>query len=117
MSTVRPNIQYGVRRCPNKSALKVVREMTQLWHLSKEQREIFYYSSRDRTIAVTSALEVDEDYIEIVYVVHVKVSYRIIDFTQEIERGERAEKSVDSIILFENVENRRLASQNAAKLM
>jgi len=49
MSTVRPNIRYTIRRCPNQSAIKVVREMARLRGLGKGERGIFYCSSRDRT--------------------------------------------------------------------
>lgn len=56
MSTVRPNIRYMVRRCPNKSALKVVREMARLRGLGKGERGIFYCSSRDGTEEVAKTL-------------------------------------------------------------
>jgi len=56
MSTVRPNIRYIVRRCPNKSALKVVREMARLRGLGKGERGIFYCSSRDGTEEVGAIL-------------------------------------------------------------
>jgi superfamily II DNA helicase RecQ len=56
VSTVRPNIRYLVRRCPNKSALKVVREMARLRGLGKGERGIFYCSSRDGTEEVGQIL-------------------------------------------------------------
>jgi superfamily II DNA helicase RecQ len=49
MSTVRPNIRYMVRRCPDKSGLKVVREMARLRNLGKGERGTFYCTSRDGT--------------------------------------------------------------------
>jgi superfamily II DNA helicase RecQ len=54
--TVRPNIRYSVRRCPNQSALKVVREMARLRRLAKGERGIFYCTSRDRTEEVGQIL-------------------------------------------------------------
>ncbi|KAH6689245.1 hypothetical protein BKA61DRAFT_304464 [Leptodontidium sp. MPI-SDFR-AT-0119] len=56
MSTVRANIWYIVRRCPNKSALKLVKEMARLRRLGLGERGIFYYSSRDRTEEVATVL-------------------------------------------------------------
>jgi len=55
-STIRPNIRYAVRRCPNKSALKVVREMARLRGLGTGERGIFYCGSRDGTEEVGKLL-------------------------------------------------------------
>ncbi|KAH7327553.1 P-loop containing nucleoside triphosphate hydrolase protein [Rhexocercosporidium sp. MPI-PUGE-AT-0058] len=56
MSTVRANIRYMVRRCPNKSALKLVKEMARLRRLGPGERGIFYCSSRDGTEEVAKVL-------------------------------------------------------------
>ncbi|PVH70961.1 hypothetical protein DL98DRAFT_597368 [Cadophora sp. DSE1049] len=56
------------------------------------------------------------DYPGIVYGVHIGVPYGMIDFAQETGRGGRAGEDVDSIILLEDAEYRRLASQDAAEL-
>jgi len=56
MSTVRANIRYMVRRCPNKSALKLVKEMARLRGLGPGEYGIFYYSSRDGTEEVAKVL-------------------------------------------------------------
>ena len=148
MSTVRPNIRYAVRRCPNQSAMKVVREMARLRGLGKGERGIFYCSSRDRTeevgqilnypsyysmveekdaavekwlqgegfIAATGALGSGGDYPGIVYIVHIRVPYGMIDFAQETGRGGRAGEDLDLIILLEDLEYQRLNKQDAAEL-
>jgi superfamily II DNA helicase RecQ len=55
-STVRANIRYMVRRCPNKSVLKLVKEMARLRRLGPGERGIFYCSSRDGTEEVAKVL-------------------------------------------------------------
>jgi superfamily II DNA helicase RecQ len=47
ISTACPNIRYIVRRCPNQSMLKVVKEMARLQRLGQGERRIFYCTSRD----------------------------------------------------------------------
>jgi superfamily II DNA helicase RecQ len=56
MSTARPNIRYMVRRCPDKSMLKVVKEMARLRYLGKGERGVFYCTSRDGTEEVAKVL-------------------------------------------------------------
>lgn len=56
ISTACPNIQYMVRRCPDKSILKVVKEMARLRHLGKGERGIFYCTSQDGTKEVAKVL-------------------------------------------------------------
>ena len=53
---VRVNIWYMVQRCPNKSVLKLVKEMAWLWRLGLGERGIFYYSSWDGTKEVAKVL-------------------------------------------------------------
>ncbi|KAH7383390.1 P-loop containing nucleoside triphosphate hydrolase protein, partial [Cadophora sp. MPI-SDFR-AT-0126] len=55
-STVWANIRYIVRRCPNKSALKLVKEMARLRRLGLGERGIFYCSSWDGTEEVAEVL-------------------------------------------------------------
>ena len=57
ISTARPNIRYIVRQCPDKSMLKVVKEMARLQCLRKGERRIFYYISWDRTKEVAQVLD------------------------------------------------------------
>ena len=56
MSTARPNIRYMVRRCPDQSMLKVVKEMARLRRLGQGERGIFYCTSRDGTEEVAQVL-------------------------------------------------------------
>lgn len=56
MSTARPNIRYMVRRCPDQSILKVVKEMARLRRLGHGERGIFYCTSRDGTEEVAKVL-------------------------------------------------------------
>lgn len=56
ISTVWANIRYMVRQCPNKSVLKLVKEIARLRRLGLGERGIFYYSSRDRTEEVAKVL-------------------------------------------------------------
>jgi superfamily II DNA helicase RecQ len=148
MSTARPNIRYIVQRCPDKSVLKVVKEMARFRDLKEGERGIFYCSSRDGTeeaakvlscpyyhsltddkdkaidvwlknegfLAATGAVGTGGDYPGIVYIVHIGVPYGMIDFAQETGRGGRAGEDVDSIILLEDFEYRRLEKWDAAEL-
>ncbi|KFZ20111.1 hypothetical protein V501_00292 [Pseudogymnoascus sp. VKM F-4519 (FW-2642)] len=67
-------------------------------------------------IAATGALGMGGDYLGIVYVMHIRVPYGLIDFAQETRRGGWAREEVDSIILLEDSEYRRLERQEAAEL-
>jgi superfamily II DNA helicase RecQ len=44
-----------------------------------------------------------------VYIVHVRVPYRMIDFAQETGHGGRSGEAVDSIVLLTDVESQELA--------
>ncbi|KAH8749828.1 hypothetical protein BGZ57DRAFT_775767, partial [Hyaloscypha finlandica] len=112
ISTVRANIRYMVQQYPNKSGLKLVKEMARLRRLGPGEHRIFYYSSRDGTkevagvlgcpyyysivnkkdtaagfMAATGALGTSRDYPGIVYIMHVSVPYSMIDFTQKTRRS------------------------------
>jgi len=50
MSTARPNIRYIVQRCPDKSVLKVVKEMARFREPKNGERGIFYCGSRNGTL-------------------------------------------------------------------
>jgi superfamily II DNA helicase RecQ len=57
MSTVRPNIRYMVRRCPDKSRLQLIQEMARSRNPKKGEWGVFFCTSRDDTEAVASVLD------------------------------------------------------------
>lgn len=50
------------------------------------------------------------------YIVHVRVPYRMIDFVQETGHGGRSGEAVNSIVLLTDVESQELARKEAAEL-
>jgi superfamily II DNA helicase RecQ len=55
----------------------------------------------------TSALGTGVDYPDIVYMLHVRVLYSIIDFAQESRRAGRNSKAVDLVIIAAEEEAKR----------
>ncbi len=50
----------------------------------------------------TTALETKMDYMRIMFVLHVGMSYGMINYTQEFRRAGQSEKMTDSMILMKN---------------
>lgn len=69
----------------------------------------------DGGFAAASALGTGGDYPGVIYIVHISLPYRMIDFAQETRRGGRAGVDVDSIILLEGAEYSRLKKQDLAE--
>jgi superfamily II DNA helicase RecQ len=56
------------------------------------------------------------DFPGIVYIVHIRILYSMIDFAQETGRGGRNGEDVDAIILLTDLESQKLRKTKAAKL-
>jgi hypothetical protein len=50
------------------------------------------------------------------YIIHIKVLYNIIDFTQKTRQDKQAKKNVNLIILLKNLTYKQLSKQNTRKL-
>jgi hypothetical protein len=57
---------------------------------------------------VTRVLRIGGNYLGIIYIVYIRVLYRLIDFAQETRRGSQAREEVDLIILLEDLEYKQL---------
>jgi superfamily II DNA helicase RecQ len=66
--------------------------------------------------AATGALRTGVDFPGIVYIVYVRVPYRMIDFAQETGHRGRSGEAVDLIVLLTDVESQELARKEAAEL-
>jgi superfamily II DNA helicase RecQ len=62
----------------------------------------------DSFITATETLETGVDFLRVVYIVHLEVLYRLIDFVQESGHGEKNKETVNLIILLDNKEYKKL---------
>ena len=67
-------------------------------------------------ITATRALGTGMDFPGIVYIVHIGVLYRLIDFAQESSQGRRNGEAVDSIILLDDRECQKLEKTDTAAM-
>lgn len=64
-------------------------------------------------IIATSALGIGVDYLGIVYILHVRMPWTIIDFAQESGRSGRVGERVDSVVLVQDREVEKSIEQKA----
>jgi superfamily II DNA helicase RecQ len=88
------------------------------FHLTSVSKEetIVSWMEEGGFCAATGALRTGVDFPGIVYIVHIRVLYRMIDFVQETGHRGHSGEAVDSIVLLTDIKSQELARKEAAEL-